>query len=103
MMELVEFYAAGTIAIIGIIEWLKHLNIKNVTKFAPYISLVLCVIAGFFAAKSNGKVDAWNIFCYCGGLLASVQLEYQAVVESICGAINHYLNKNTYNQATNDA
>lgn len=101
MMELVEFYAAGTIAIIGIIEWLKHLNIKNFTKLAPYISLVLCVIAGFFAAKSNGKVDAWNIFCYCGGLLASVQLGYQAVVESICGAINHYLNKNTYNQATN--
>lgn len=102
-MELVEFYVAGTIAIIGIIEWLKHLNIKNFTKFAPYISLALCVIAGFFAAKSNGKVDAWNIFCYCGGLLASVQLGYQAVVESICGAINHYLNKNTYNQATNDA
>lgn len=101
MMELVEFYAAGTIAIIGIIEWLKHLNIKNFTKFAPYISLVLCVIAGFFAAKSNGKVDAWNIFCYCGGLLASVQLGYQAVVESICGAINHYLNKDTYNQVTN--
>ena len=102
-MELVEFYAAGTIAIIGIIEWLKHLNIKNFTKFAPYISLVLCVMAGFFAAKSNGKVDTWNIFCYCGGLLASVQLGYQAVVESICGAINHYLNKNTYNQAMNDA
>lgn len=94
MTELVEFYAAGTIAIIGIIEWLKHLNIKNFNKLAPYISLILCVIAGIFAAISNKTVDAWNIFCYCGGLLASVQLGYQAVVEAICGAINRFLNKN---------
>ena len=94
MIELVEFYMAGTIAIIGIIEWLKQLNIKNFHKFAPYISLLLCVLAGFFAAKSNAKVDGWNIFCYCGGLLACVQLGYQAVVESICGAINRFLNKN---------
>lgn len=94
MVELVEFYVAGTIAIIGIIEWLKHLNIKNFHRFAPYVSLVLCMIAGFFAAKSNGKVDAWNIFCYCGGLLSFVQLGYQSIVESICGAINRFLNKN---------
>lgn len=94
MMEMVEFYAAGTVAIIGIIEWLKQLNIKNFHKLAPYISLVLCAMAGTFAAKSAGKLDAWNIFCYCGGLLASVQLGYQAVVESICGAINRYLNRN---------
>ncbi len=94
MIELVEFYMAGTIAIIGIIEWLKQLNIKNFHKFAPYVSLLLCVLAGFFAAKSNAKADVWNIFCYCGGLLACVQLGYQAVVESICGAINRFLNKN---------
>lgn len=94
MQEMIEFYVAGSIAIIGIIEWLKQLNIKNFHKLAPYISLVLCLVAGFFAAKSNGKVDAWNIFCYCGGLLATVQLGYQAVVESICGAISRYLNKN---------
>ena len=102
MMELVEFYAAGTVAIIGIIEWLKHLNIKNFTKLAPYISLALCIMAGFFAAKSNGKLDAWNIFCYCGGLLASVQLGYQAVVEAICGAIDRYLNKDKYNETKID-
>ena len=94
MMELIEFYGAGTIAIIGIIEWLKQLEIKNFKKFTPYVSLVLCIVAGFFAAKSNAKLDAWNIFCYCGGLLACVQLGYQAVVEAICGAINRYLNKN---------
>lgn len=94
MQEMIEFYVAGSIAIIGIIEWLKQLNIKNFHKLAPYISLVLCLVAGFFAAKSNGKIDAWNIFCYCGGLLATVQLGYQAVVESICGAISRYLNKN---------
>lgn len=102
MMELVEFYAAGTVAIIGIIEWLKHLNIKNFTKFAPYISLALCIMAGFFAAKSNGKLDAWNIFCYCGGLLASVQLGYQAVVEAICGAIDRHLNKDKYGETKID-
>lgn len=94
MMELIEFYGAGTIAIIGIIEWLKQLEIKNFKKFTPYVSLILCIVAGFFAAKSNAKLDAWNIFCYCGGLLACVQLGYQAVVEAICGAINRYLNKN---------
>jgi hypothetical protein len=93
-MELIEFYGAGTIAIIGIIEWLKQLEIKNFKKFTPYVSLILCIVAGFFAAKSNAKLDAWNIFCYCGGLLACVQLGYQAVVEAICGAINRYLNKN---------
>ena len=93
MVELVEFYVAGTVAIIGIIEWLKQLNIKNFHKLAPYISLLLCVVAGIFAAKSVNKLDAWNIFCYCGALLAFVQLSYQAVVESICGAINRYLNK----------
>ena len=37
-------------------------------------------------------MDAWNIFCCCGGLLACVQLGYQAVVESICKAINNYIN-----------
>lgn len=96
MMELVEFYTAGTIAIIGIIEWLKQLNIKNFHKLAPYVSLILCTMAGIFAAKSGGKLDAWNIFYYCGGLLACVQLGYQAVVESICRAINRYLNKEDY-------
>ena len=101
MIELVEFYMAGTIAIIGIIEWLKQLEIKNFKKLAPYISLVLCLVAGFFAAKSNAKMDAWNIFCYCGGLLACVQLGYQAVVESICGAINRFLNKDS-NEVKND-
>ncbi len=94
MTESIEFYAAGTIAIIGVIEWLKKLNIKNFSKWAPYISLILCLTAGTFAAKSNGKFDAWNIFCCCGILLASVQLGYQAVVESICGAINRFLNQN---------
>jgi len=94
MIELVEFYAAGTIAIIGIIEWLKQLEIKNFKKFAPYISLVLCIMAGLFAAISNKTMDIWSIFCYCGGLLACVQLGYQAVVEAICGAINRYLNRN---------
>lgn len=102
MMELIDFYVAGTVAIIGIIEWLKQLNIKNFTKFAPYISLLLCLIAGFFAAKSNNKLDAWNIFCYCGGLLASVQLGYQAVVESICSAISRYLNKDTHKESQID-
>lgn len=92
MAELFEFYIAGTVAIIGIIEWLKHLNIKNFHKIAPYISLILSCIAGTFAAKSFGKLDVWNIFCCCGGLLATVQLGYQAVVESICGAINNYIN-----------
>ena len=57
MMELIEFYGAGTIAIIGIIEWLKQLEIKNFKKFTPYVSLVLCIVAGFFAAKSNAKLD----------------------------------------------
>lgn len=93
MTELFEFYIAGTVAIIGIIEWLKQLNIKNFHKFAPYASLLLSVLAGVFAAKSFGHMDAWNIFCCCGGLLACVQLGYQAVVESICKAINNYINK----------
>ena len=92
MTDLIEFYVAGSVAIIGIVEWLKHLDIKNFSKFAPYISLILCVFAGVFAAKSFGHMDIWNIFCCCGGLLATVQLGYQAVVESICGAINKYLN-----------
>lgn len=95
MLDLIEFYTAGTIAIIGIIEWLKHLNIKNFKRVAPYISLILCILAGIFAAKSSGKLDAWGVFCYCGGLLSFVQLGYQAVVESICGAIDHYLKRNT--------
>lgn len=92
MTELFEFYIAGTIAIIGLIEWLKHLNIKNFTKYAPYISLALSIVAGLFAAKSFGKFDVWNIFCCCGGLLACVQLGYQSIVESIGKAINSYIN-----------
>jgi len=92
MMELFEFYIAGSMAIIGIIEWLKQLNIKNFHKLAPYVSLILSVMAGIFAAKSFGHMDVWNIFCCCGGLLATVQLGYQAVVESICTAINNYIN-----------
>jgi len=92
MAELFEFYIAGTVAIIGIIEWLKQLNIKNFGKWAPYVSLVLSCVAGVFAAKSFGHMDVWNIFCCCGGLLACVQLGYQSVVESICGAINRYIN-----------
>lgn len=92
MSELFEFYIAGTVAIIGIVEWLKQLNIKNFHKLAPYISLILSCVAGVFAAKSFGKMDTWNIFCCCGGLLACVQLGYQSVVESICGAINNYIN-----------
>lgn len=96
MTEMIEFYVAGSIAIIGIIEWLKQLNIKNFHKLAPYISLVLCISSGLFAAKSFNRLDAWTIFCCCGGLLATVQLGYQAIVESICRAINKYLNKNKY-------
>ena len=92
MTEIFEFYIAGTVAIIGIIEWLKQLEIKNFKKFAPYISLILSTIAGTFAAKSFGHLDAWNIFCCCGGLLACVQLGYQAIVESICKAINNFIN-----------
>ena len=92
MTEMIEFYVAGSVAIIGIIEWLKQLNIKNFHKLAPYVSLVLCIASGLFAAKSFGRLDAWTIFCCCGGLLATVQLGYQAVVESICGAIDRYLN-----------
>ena len=87
-----EFYIAGTVAIIGIMEWLKQLNIKNFHKFAPYISLILSCIAGTFAAKSFGRMDTWNIFCCCGGLLACVQLGYQSIVESICKAINNFIN-----------
>ena len=92
MTELFEFYIAGSVAIIGIIEWCKHLNIKNFSKLAPYISLLLSIFAGVFAAKSFGKLDVWNIFCCCGGLLACVQLGYQSIVESICKAINNYIN-----------
>lgn len=95
MAELFEFYTAGTVAIIGIVEWLKQLNIKNFHKYAPYVSLVLSIFAGIFAAKSFGKLDVWNIFCCCGGLLACVQLGYQAIVESICKAINRYINGKT--------
>ena len=92
MTELFEFYIAGSVAIIGIIEWCKHLNIKNFSKLAPYISLLLSIFAGVFAAKSFGKLDVWNVFCCCGGLLACVQLGYQSIVESICKAINNYIN-----------
>lgn len=92
MTELFEFYIAGSVAIIGIVEWCKHLNIKNFGKIAPYVSLALCVFAGLFAAKSFNHFDVWTIFCCCGGLLATVQLGYQAIVESICGAINNYIN-----------
>ena len=67
-------------------------NIKNFHKLAPYVSLVLCVGSGLFAAQSFNRLDAWTIFCCCGGLLATVQLGYQAIVESICGAINNYIN-----------
>lgn len=96
MTELIEFCAAGAIAIIGIIEWLKQLEIKNFHKYAPYVSLVLCIVAGIFAASSTGKFDIWNVFCYCGIQLSFVQLGYQAIVESICRAINKFLNKDKY-------
>ena len=92
MTELFEFYIAGSVAIIGIIEWCKHLNIKNFSKLAPYISLLLSIFAGVFFFFSFGKLDVWNIFCCCGGLLACVQLGYQSIVESICKAINNYIN-----------
>ncbi len=103
MTELFEFYIAGSIAIIGIIEWIKRLNIKNIDKYIPYISLVLSLVAGLCAANTYEKLTLWNIFTCFGGMLACVQLGYQAVVQSICGAIDSYINKKSKKEETNES
>lgn len=103
MTELFEFYIAGSIAIIGIIEWIKKLNIKNIDKYTPYISLALSLIAGLCAANTYEKLTLWNVFICFGGMLACVQLGYQAVVQSICGAIDSYINKKSKETKTEES
>lgn len=92
MLDNLEFYITGAISIIGIIEWIKHLKISNLEKFTPYISLILCIIASIFAAITYNKFTFWNIFVYFGVLLSCVQLGYQSIVQSICKAINNFIN-----------
>lgn len=98
MQEIFEFAIEGTFVIIGVIEWLKKLNIKNIKKYAPYISLLLSIALGFAAASTYEKLTVWNVISCSGIILAMTQLGYQAIVESICGAINRYLNKDVSSQ-----
>lgn len=94
MQEVFEFAIEGTFIIIGMIEWLKNLNIKNIKKYAPYISLLMSIVLGFAAATTYEKLTIWNVISCSGIILAMTQLGYQAIVESICGAIDRFLNKN---------
>lgn len=95
IVGLIEFYIAGAISIIGIVEWIKHLNIKNIDKYLPYISLILSLIGGICAANTYEELTIWNVFVCFGGMLSCVQLGYQAIVQSICGAIDKYINNKT--------
>ena len=88
----IEFTIEGTFVIIGIIEWLKNLNIKNIKKYAPYISLLLSIGLGLAAALTYEKLTLWNVLVCSGMILSMTQLGYQAIVESICKAINNYIN-----------
>lgn len=100
MNEIFEFAIEGTFVIIGVIEWLKELNIKNIKKYAPYISLLMSVGLGFAAAATYEKLTIWNVTVCSGIILAMTQLGYQAIVESICGAIDRFLNRKSDPEVT---
>lgn len=92
MNEVFEFAIEGTFIVIGLVEWLKKLNIKNFSKWTPYISLLLSIVLGCIAAYSNYEnVTIWNIVSCSGIVLAMVQLGYQAIVQGIITAVESFV------------
>lgn len=102
MLDLVEFYILGAISIIGIIQWIKHLKIEKLNKFIPYISLVLSLIGGIFAANTFDKLTIWNVFVCFGGMLAVVQLGYESIIKSLGGAIDNFINRRNSKTSSNE-